>query len=472
MASKIPLLIASYVARSIIAEGQRCVNLYPEQNPQEAPQPVTFYGTPGKEVWSTVPGSGGIRCTYRTSNGMLMAVRGRQVYRYSSGSWVYVADMGTDDGIVNAADNGVNAVFVDGTKVAPTINIKTLATGVMTGDGWLGSAFVAYVDQRLVFFQPDTQVFFWTDLLSLNIDPLSFASAEGLPDQIISMIADHRELWFLGETTLEVYSSSSDPDLPFARFPSGFNHYGCEAKYSVKALDNTIYWLGKSENGGRLVFRAQNYQPAIISTPAIAAEFGEYERVDDAIAWSYQDGQHAFYVLTFPTAGKTWAFDVLTSQWHERAYRMPDNSLTRERTQCHVYHDGMSLVGDFEDGRIYRMSMDIYTDDGEPIPRLKDFPQMGADGRQYVYTDFQLDVEAAVGNPDDPEPMVRLSWSNDSGATFGSSLERSLGPVGKYWKRLKWNRLGRGRRRVFRVYTAAKAKIAFQGGFLTGTSGT
>ncbi|SOY65593.1 conserved hypothetical protein [Cupriavidus phytorum] len=471
--ARLPLTTASYVARSLKASAQRCVNLYPEANPADAPAPVTFYGTPGTEVWSTLPGSGPVRCLYRASNGVLFAVQGMRLYRYDGlGSWIDLAGMATSTGPVNAADNGNSAVFVDGTLTAPTVNLGNYAVGAMSGDGWLGSAFVWFVDERLVFFQPGTQKYFWTGLLSLAIDPLDFASAEGMPDPIVSMIADHRELWFLGEETMEVYSSSGDATLPFVRYPAGFNHYGCEAKYSVAALDNTIYWLGKNKNGGRMVLRAQNYQPQAISTPAISEEFAKYDRVDDAIAWAYQQDGHPFYVLTFPSASKTWAYDVLTGQWHERAYRTAGNDLIRHRGNCAVFFGGENLVGDFEDGRIYRLDLDVYSDDGAPIARQKDFPHIVTEGRKQFFSRFTLDCEVAVGNPNDEDPQILLSWSDDGGNSWSNPIQMSLGRVGAYQTRARANRLGAARDRVWRVYTAAKAKVAFQGAFAEAAAGT
>ena len=44
---KIPLTQASYASRSFIAEAQRCINLYGENNPKDAQFPFTYYLTPG-----------------------------------------------------------------------------------------------------------------------------------------------------------------------------------------------------------------------------------------------------------------------------------------------------------------------------------------------------------------------------------------------------------------------------------------
>lgn len=44
---RVPLLGGAYQAKSIIANAQRCVNLYPEVNPNQGSSPTTHYPTPG-----------------------------------------------------------------------------------------------------------------------------------------------------------------------------------------------------------------------------------------------------------------------------------------------------------------------------------------------------------------------------------------------------------------------------------------
>ena len=47
------------------------------------------------------------------------------------------------------------------------------------------------------------------------------------------------------------------------------------------------------------------------------------------------------------------------------------------------------------------------------------------------------------------DPQVMLRWSDDGGQTFGSEHWRSAGKIGEYNRRVRWDRLGTGRRRVF-----------------------
>lgn len=49
------------------------------------------------------------------------------------------------------------------------------------------------------------------------------------------------------------------------------------------------------------------------------------------------------------------------------------------------------------------------------------------------------------------DPMVMLRLSNDAGKTWICELQRPAGKQGEYWRRVRWNRLGMARRRVFEV---------------------
>lgn len=477
--ARVALTSASYTARSKIAGAQRCVNLYPEVNPQDSPAPLTFYGTPGLKLWSTVPGDGPVRLQYVSSNEVLFVVRGQKLYRFNAvdSSWVELATLGSDSGPMCAADNGQVAVFVDGSPTAPVIDLKTFDASLMVGDGWYGADFVYFINGRFVFNKPDTQQFYWTGLYTTVLDPLDFASAEGSPDMVVSMIVDHLELWLFGPNSIEIFYDSGEADAPFTRMQGAFNEVGCAAPHSVNRLDNTIFWLGRDRNGGSVVYRAQNYQPARVSTHALEWEIATYGKVDDAISLTYQQDGHAFYMLTFPSAKKTWCYDVATNLWHEREYRLSSNERTRHRANCHAYFDGMNLVGDFENGKIYQLDIDTYTDDGTEIMRLKDFAHMVSSGYRQFFRKFVLDCQVAVGNggtskPGEPDPEVWLSWSDNGGNTWSSTLVHRLGKIGEFWQRVQWNQLGSGRDRIFRISTTANAKIAIQGAFLEAVSGT
>lgn len=466
------LTSASYTAQSLKANAQRCVNLYPEANSPDSTAPTTFYHTPGLKLWSTLPGTGSVRCLFRASNSNLYAVQGATLYRYNAGAWKELATLNSSSGPVSAADNSLYAVFVDGSANAPTVKLDDDTVSAMSGDGWYGADFVAYVDTYLVFNKPGTQTFYITGQLDLSLDALDFASAESFPDNVVSLLVDHREIWLFGEKTTEVFGNSGAADFPFERINGSIIQYGCAAPHSPAQFDNSVLWLGDGHEGAGIVWRAQGYNPVRISTHALENEFRSYETVADAQGYVYQQTGHTFYVLSFPTAGKTWVYDIATQMWHERAYRTAEGILTRHRSNCHVYYGRDHLVGDYQNGNIYTLDIDTYTDNGAVIFRTKSFQHFVTDGKRQFFRSLELDMETGVGNAADPDPQVWLRWSDDGGHTWSATVTMSMGKVGEYGRRMTRNRLGVGRDRVFEVSTTAQTKVVLQGAFLDAQPGT
>lgn len=124
----LPLIGGAYSARSVIANAQRCVNLYPELNREDSPTKVTHYQRPGLVPLATpgTPGAG--RCTYQASNGDCYIAVGSKVYFVDS-SWA-LHSIGTIDNSFNTpvsmVDNGTELVIVTGSPYAGN------ATGYIT----------------------------------------------------------------------------------------------------------------------------------------------------------------------------------------------------------------------------------------------------------------------------------------------------------------------------------------------------
>lgn len=466
--AQFPFVGASYTARSKTFDAQRCVNLYPEVS-QSGPAPsksvAALIGTPGLALWATLAG-GTVRGLLRFSQAQAVAVVGANVYLVTTagvGTLVGTITEGTTP--VSMASNGTIVMIVTG----PTGYVLTPATatlGPITSSDFHGADVVYFLDGYFVFNKPGTGQFQITGLYSSSINGLDFATAEGAPDLLITLIVDHRELWLFGENSTEIWFNSGNPDFPFERNQGAFLEVGCAAKYSAAKLDNTVIWLSADERGQGMVMRANGYQPQRISTHALEFAIASYSRIDDAVAWTYQQEGHTFYVLTFPTARKTWAWDASTNLWHERAYRLGDGTLAQHRGLCQMTFAGETLVGDWETGNIYRLDLDTFTDNGAAIARIRACPHLATGGyKRQFFTALQIDMEAGVGlaagQGSDPQAMLR--WSNDGGYTWSPEMWASIGRIGEYRRRVRWRRLGHARDRVFEVTITDPVKVVIVG---------
>jgi hypothetical protein len=126
---RLALSQGAYSAKSIIADAQKCINLYAEKNPQDAPFPLTHYLTPGIDRLSTgssLSNINPVRCTYRTSGGNLYVVIGTTVY-YVDPAYVFTS-LGTLDAgstPVKMQDNGDVILVADGTANLYAIDISS-----------------------------------------------------------------------------------------------------------------------------------------------------------------------------------------------------------------------------------------------------------------------------------------------------------------------------------------------------------
>ena len=501
MAIPIHLKGGSYQSRSLIANAQRAINLIPEINPEETdPEaPVTHYPRPGLLAFGAAgipptPGRG--RGLYRASNGDLYACVEDSVYYIDpTFNFVFLGKIAANGAPVSFADNGISngqsIVLVDGTTAGYQINMVTRAfSKIIDGTGlFVGADKVQYFDTFFTFNQPGTNNWYSSLSLSVSFNALDIAAKGTYPDQIQSIIACQRIMWLVGQLTAEPWFNAGDPIFPFEEMPGQFVPHGTISKYSVATSDVNAFWLSQDADGKNIVLMTEGYAAKRISTHALESEWLGYQTVSDAIAYTYQQGGHTFYVLHFPTADKTWGYDLATKQWHQRASIDGNGVLHRERVAFHAFAYGKNIGMDWQTGQIYELNQDTYTDNSQPIVYIRSFPHVVDGLRLITVSEFVLDMEtgqlAGIGEQDEvdtpfdlgfssgfgprtinPAPMVSLRVSKDGGATFGNAREKALLSAGHYRSLLRWRQLGRGRDWVFEVSWASPMKTALQGAFL------
>ena len=392
-----PILGSAYVARSVNAADSRMVNLFPEMVPEAGKQPAFLQRCPGLALRFSV-GTGPIRGMW-WHGVYIYVVSGNTLYQVNS-SWV-ATPKGTvaGSGLVSMADNGTQ-IFI---AANPTGYIYNTVTGVfaqITDPNYPGASIVDYLDGYFVFIEPSSQKIWVTALLDgTSVDPLDFVSAEGDPDDIIGMIVDHREVWVFGTNSTEVWYNAGLSDFPLVRIQGAFNELGCAARYSVAKMNNQVYWLGKDARGQGVVYQANGYMGQRISTHAVEWQIQQYGNISDAVAYTYQQDGHSFYVLTFPSAGATWAYDAVTGAWHERL-GWNNGAWTRHRGETQTFFNNEVLIGDFANGNVYAYDLDVYTDNNAPQRWLRSWralPPGQNTLRRTAQHALQLDCETGVG---------------------------------------------------------------------------
>jgi hypothetical protein len=405
--------------------GARLINGFAELSEGDKAVLYAVQGIPGTTLFCDIAGLP-VRGLHRMGT-VLYAVAGTTLYSINSaGTETSLATIpGTNP--VRMADNGTELAIHDGGIVGYVYSGGVLTIPVNLGD----VSDVAYMDGYFVWTVANSDQFIISGLRDgLSYDPLDVATAEGAPDNLTGLVNDHRELLLFGGSTgatpsTEIYVDTGNADFPFERQGNAFVERGCIDKDSIAKLDNASMFVGDD----RIVYRMDGYTPGRVSTHAVEKTLAQasWFRV-----FTYTLEGHKFYVLN--TDVGSWAYDVATGSWAERA----SFELDYYRLGCSADAYGKTLVGDNQTGRIYQLDLDTYTENGAAIPLTLELPPIG-DGvnRQTLYA-FEIFMETGVGDLTTTDPQAILTYSRDGGRSWSNEMWRPMGAQGVYSARAVW----------------------------------
>lgn len=465
----------SYQSHSVNVDCQTCMNLIPElveSGRGKNPDKLALYLRPALKLFSTTAGAK-VRGEF-TIRGRTFLVAGTVLYEVDSTGALTSRGTGlADDGLPASFTASADDLLLSSGLRAYTLHLAdntfaTIGTGTLNNVAqvcFLGGYFIALIT--------DSNQFYVSDLL----DPSSWpdnALISSFPGKIISMIADHLQVIFQGETASVAWALSGEVDFPLVEIPGSAMEQGAVARDATVRLDNTVFFLGGDERGAGIAWRLSGFTPQRVSTHAIENEWQSYSTISDAIAYGYQWKGHALYHIYFPTANKTWVYDVSTGLWHEEGYFNSKGAFEAYHGQCHTYNFGKHLIGDWSTGKIFQLDDTTYQDDGAAIRWVRRAPHMANEAERVKYASLQIDLESGLGpmpplldgngNPRDPQLMMR--YSLDSGHTWSNERQVCVGAAGKFKTRAIFYRLGQARDMVFEVSGSDPIKWALVGAYL------
>jgi len=477
--ARLDLIGGAYYGRSVLSGAMRCVNLFPEKNRKDATSPVSHYQRPGLRALSASAVAAPGRGIWRASNGNGYCVIGQNLYSIGA-NWALSA-IGTfvfsGATVVSAADNGTTMVIGDGTGVGYQVTLATNAFSLITDPTniFAGTYQWQYLDTFLLWTLPNSQLFGSSLSNEVVFDPTYVAGKTGYPDKLKTIFVNKRILYLLGDLKSEVWYDAGNSLFPFAILPGAYIEHGIAAIRSVASADTSVFWLAQNLQGIGLILRQKTYETKVISNHAISFAIRQMiangADVSDAVAYTYTQDGHLFYVITFISGDQTWVYDDAIGDpelaWHQRGWTDSDGVLHRERLIQAAYINGTNVGIDWQNGTIYALDPNYYFDQvtgiAGAINYTRTFPQVwmldgpngpvDASGHGMQLTKFTLDLECGNG-PIDINGLpasVSLRYSRDRGKTFSASVLQSAGQPGQYETQPKWGPLGFSRFPVFEV---------------------
>ncbi len=477
---------------------QLCINFYPEMDKQNPKEILALLGCPGLVQLAAAPGGGApgfsssmtawpqpsavtslpVRGLWELPNGsQAIAVIGGTCYRvdttpatassFPTLSLTAVGNLLTSSGPVSIRDNGPGGVVVivdgpngyyyvfgsGGSAVGPIGTFKQI-----TDPAFLGATRVAFIDGWWIFNQPNTQVFYTpAQQYGTTFNASNFALKDSSTDLLIGLMESKEELWLIGSRTTEIWYDAGGQYFAFQRLVGTPLQVGCKAAQSIARFNSDgedgLIWFGRSDRGENVIVKTRGLTAQTISPPSFGDEVATYPITSDAIGYTYQEDTHEFYVLTFPTADVTWCYDAQTGYMHKRtSYDPYAAKFHRHRSNSFMNFAGMRIVGDYQNGAIYQLTRNAYTDAGWPLLAKRRSPHIwDKGGRTRVFmSSLQIDINPGVGNASGlgANPVATLTISRDGGKTFGNRFSTPIGAIGQNKTRAMWRRLALGRDNV------------------------
>ena len=341
------------------------------------------------------------------------------------------------------------------------IPYNTNAAYIADADAPTAVRFVAPINRKLVALQDLSEFFHWSE----PGDPTDWqgqtATLENQPDLGLSMFYSAGYLWFHGQSSIEVWR---DDGVSFAREGQGAIQRGNIAKYSVTEINGSFYWLDQN----REVCRLTGFTVGVISNPNLSRYLKSFSAVSDAQGdYLKIEGRH-FYVLSFPTEGKTLVYDIGLNMWYEWGY-WNAGSAQYEAWKGNCVTDATDwnkvLVGDRLSSLIYEMGGT--TDNGDTIRTV--ITTDGVDRGQPNVNKFCHELVLQFKRADTattPKSMT-IKWRDDGSTTWQTERTEAIEAQSKTDLIVKARRLGKYRQRHWQFIMTDATQAALTGAWET-----
>lgn len=455
MLKPVPLFGLGVTGKSVNVNAQQRLNLYCEVQSDPETNTLAIYGTPGLVANSNY-GASPARGAYSMKDYKYFVFNDTLWREANDGTQLAIGTLLTGVGRVSISDNGTQICLVDGPN-GYIYNTVTLAFVQITDPYFIGADTVTFMNGYFIFQKPDSAIFYISALYDgLTGDALEFATAESNPDNLVRVFADNGQLVLFGDVSTEFWGDSGALDFPFARIGASAIEWGLAARWSLAKFDNSMIFLRKNRLGAVQICTLVGYNAQPVSTPELDYVIGQYSAVSDATGFSYMKSGHAFYQINFPSENVSWLYDNQSNSWSKVG-----GEFTRHRAEIQIQYFDNSYVTDYENGFVYTLDENTYTDNGETILRQL-ICRHQPTGDLSKFSQLWLEMEAGVGlvSGQGEDPQIMLQISRDGGHTYGAELWRSFGRMGKYRARALWNALGQSRDWLFKFEISDPVKVA------------
>lgn len=440
-------------ARSGNIDAEALINLYRQTTSSEVnAKSAALYGTPGLKLLLTVSDTG-CRGMW-AADGRVFAVIGATLYELNlttntATAYGTIVNDGKPVSMVSNGRGGEQLLIVGGGQVKVfSLTANTLSAAVALPGLVNAPVTAAFINSYFLLTEANSvRVWFSNQENGLVWGALDFFARSETSDNVVGLAVIKDRVLVIGSLTSELFYNAADPLLPFLPYPGTTMNQGTPSPYGIVVQDEHVSFVAQSATGPARVVEVQGSVPQAISTPTVGFALGGYASLASTEALVYEQEGHPFAIWTVPEGDATWAYDAAEQQWHQRlAWDAVTGGFHRWRARGCCTAGQQVLVGDYQNGNIYQLDLDIFADNGAILRRLRRAPYLSAENQWLFLDQVEIGLQSGVGlvSGQGSQPTIMLRTSGDSGHTWNPTTT-STGAMGQYNGVARWTRLGRFR---------------------------
>ena len=444
---------ASYQSRSRPLSSQITQNFYQQFNEQQK-DPFVLLSFPGLKLIGNAEGKD--RGFHRMAE-VLYQVKGTSLYSINRLGVHTLKGSVSGTGRAIMADDGINLYIVADLKVWQ-YSTDTDSITQVTDSNITGAKSVDFINNQFLYtfdkFTTVSNVGNGAAASGLNI-----VGEETLPDALVRDFVYEEVIYRMGVRSIVGWYNSGVGSPPIEKLQGRIFNVGLAAINSVAETDQAFYWLGDDH----AIYRASGGSEERISTDAISNTISKYPSVGDAIANTFTFEGQNFYQITFPSGNRTFVVNesLGVNGWFELSSGVNNPfTTTKYQGQSIISAYGQNMVADADNGNIYKLDLDTFTNDGESIQRIRTTQAasgelLGAKGKRVQMSSVKFIMESGVGLIDGQgdNPRISVEYSDDGGNTWSGGSWPRVGRLGEFTLQVEWFNLESFYERIFRVST-------------------
>ena len=422
------------------------LNMYAEIQPESDGRKLTLLSAPGLVPWSE--GFDGNTRAMEAKDGLfsgdIFSISGGTAYRTNRDGMQTVLGTVPVTGNVSIAIGRQEVLFC----VAPNLYSYDGGSFVQVDMAGQPCGSITEIGQRFVGSVLNGDRFYWSDLLDGRTwDGLNFATAEGESDNIVRAYATNQYVYLYGTETVEIFGQTTNPRNPSEAFYNINNaamEHGLLSYDSLAHEDQILVWLSSRKT----IYLSTGFNPTKISTPYVQdlLEKLTVEQLQSAVAYTYTQVGHTFYVFTVP-GEFTLSYDLGRQKWEKRQ----THPLKEWGAARAVETFGLIITAPIVGGTLSELNIkakeNVIQEFSVVIPAVQPFR----------LSDLTLDMWS------DTAGLIHMRHSANGGRTWSAWIEREMTSPDEENRQVLFRRLGtvRAPERIiqFRISNPANVTI-------------